>query len=233
MTPDDVEDDDELDDDIEDEYDDEFEELNRSTATSTFLDQRWFRWAAIAFAGMVVFTFMLPLVLSVVRDGTSNAAPDPVDQGMPDFVLSSAGGGQIQLSDEAASHAAIVLVFHRGYDCLSCRDQLVELQTGYAALLAEGAELLVIGIDDQVGAERMAAHAKASYPVLYDPDGIIAATYGVADELAGDFTTTTLILDRSRNLAASPVGTIGDQLMPVSAILDVLRGLNGDSATPS
>jgi len=230
MTPDDVED---VEDDDELDELDEFEELNRSTATSTFLDQRWFRWAAIGFAGMVVVTLMLPLVLSVVRDGTSNAASTPVDQGMPDFVLSSAGGGEIKLSDEAASHAAIVLVFHRGYDCLLCRDQLVELQTGYASLLAEGAELLVIGLDDQVGAERMAAHAKASYPVLYDPNGVIAATYGVADELAGDFTSTTLILDRSRNLAANPVGTIGDQLMPVSAILDVIRGLNGDSATPS
>ncbi len=226
--------DDELEDDAYDDGElDEFDELNHSAATVTFLDQRWFRWAAIGFAGLVAVSFMLPLVLSVVGGGTSGRAPDDDPAGFTDFVLPSAAGTQVQLTNEAAAHATLVLVFHRGYDCLECRAQLIELQTGYGALLAEGAELLAIGLDDQVNAERLAAHTNASYPILYDEDGVIAAAFGIADELAGDFTTTTLILDRSLNLAANPVGTIGEQLMPVSAILEVIRGINGDLARPS
>jgi hypothetical protein len=109
-------------DDPEEDFEDgelaEFDELNSSTATSTFLDNPWFRRIGIAFAALIAIVFLVPLFLPFFgNDGGHSNSPDsdPNLVILPDFVLPSASGRDIRLSDETQRNETVVLVFYRGY----------------------------------------------------------------------------------------------------------------------
>ena len=103
----------------DDEYGDdelaEFAELNSSTATGTFLDNPWFRRIGIAFAALIAITFLLPLLTPFFLNDNSSQQPDSNLVVLPDFVLPSASGGDIRLSDESERNDTVILVFYRGY----------------------------------------------------------------------------------------------------------------------
>ena len=217
----------------DDEYEqwelDEFEELNQSTAASTFIDHPWFRRAGIAFALLVLLAFGVPLLVPLFTDGGGNSA-DSGSRALPDFLLPSANAGNVRLSDEAESHSAVVIVFYRGYDCTACRDQLADFQGAYSDMRAQGAELLAISVDSAADARRMATHVEASFPVLYDENRSVLATYGLTEALSdGGFSSATFILDRNRNLTLDPVGSTPANRLPGETIVEVLRQLNGNA----
>ena len=217
----------------DDEYEqwelDEFEELNQSTASTTFIDHPWFRRAGIAFALLVLLAFAVPLLVPLFTDGGGNSGGDG-SRALPDFLLPSANAGTVRLSDEAESHSAVVIVFYRGYDCTACRDQLVDFQGAYRDMRAQGAELLAISVDSAADARRMATHVQASFPVLYDENQSVLATYGLTEALGeGGFSSATFILDRNRNLAREPVGSTPSSRLPGQAIVEELRQLNGNA----
>jgi peroxiredoxin len=90
---------------------------------------------------------------------------------------------------------------------------------------AEGAELLAISVDSQADALRMADHAEASFPILYDENAVVAAAYGLYDLLGdGVSAPATLVLDRDGSLLGSHVGRDIADRVPASVILDALRG---------
>lgn len=94
---------------------DEFEELNSSTASATFLDQRWWKWAGLAIAGLILLTFMLPLLSPLFDRSPAPSAAEPDIVTLPDFVLPTAYGTNLRLSDELRSNDVVVLVFYRGF----------------------------------------------------------------------------------------------------------------------
>lgn len=95
----------------------EFDELNASTANSTFLDNPWFRRTGIAFAAVIAIAFLLPLLAPFFEEDRRRASspPDSNLVVLPDFVLPSASGKNIRLSDETQRNEIVVLVFYRGY----------------------------------------------------------------------------------------------------------------------
>ena len=219
------------DDEIHDEERDEFNELNASTGSSTFLDQRWFRLAAIGLAVLVLASFVLPVVLPFLD---WNGSPEEqTGRGVPDFVLPTTAGSTIKLSEFAAGHSAVVLVFHRGYSCQPCRDQLIELQTGYANLQAEGAELLAISWDSESNTQNLVEQIGIHYPMLYDETGTIAAAYGLRDHLADQFMTATVIVDRDLLPLTGAIGTTEGNVLPTQTILEAIRQANGSTGTAS
>ncbi|MEX2430815.1 MAG: hypothetical protein WD645_02715 [Dehalococcoidia bacterium] len=99
--------------DFEDEIDPgELEELNRSTSASTFLEQRWWKWAAIAIAALVLASFTVPVLMPLFQD---NAEPPAQGMQVPDFMLESPNNGTVILSDALAANDYVVLVFYRGF----------------------------------------------------------------------------------------------------------------------
>jgi sulfur-carrier protein len=102
--------------DDQDLYDDpeELEELNRSPATSTFLEQRWWRWVAIAVAALVILAFTVPAVLPLLGMGNDRQPPAQGLQ-VPDFLLDSPNRGTVRLSEQLANNDYVVLVFYRTY----------------------------------------------------------------------------------------------------------------------
>jgi peroxiredoxin len=180
---------------------------------------------------MIVLSFSLP-VLSPFFGNSAPHQPDHAEPApLPDFVLPTADGQDIRLAERAASYSNVILVFHRGYDCQACRAQLAELQSGYKDLRIEGVEILAIGLDDQLNTQRLAQQMGLRFPMLYDKSGVVASTYGVREQLTIDLTTAFLILDRELKLITTPIGTVADQLVPVEAILDVIRTANGSGGT--
>jgi hypothetical protein len=91
--------------------------LNASTATSTFLDKRWFRVGAIAIVVLVVLSFSIPIFAPLFSDTGNHAAPANTSNtlAVPDFELPTAFGGNLRLSDELARNDTVVLVFYRGF----------------------------------------------------------------------------------------------------------------------
>ena len=227
------------DDDGYDESDDQlevFDELNRSTATSTFLDRPWFRYVAIGLSAVLLFSFVLPVFLPLFVNN-DNGQGDNNDNSaitLPDFVLPSAYGGGFSLSDEVRTNAAVVLVFYRGYACEECRRQLTELQDGYRDIRAEGAQMVAISVDSPADARRMADLVQASFPVLSDEDGAVTTAYRLFDQLfSGGFTTAIVLLGQDRELLANPIGTTPDDQLPAAVIVDALRVLSSDPGATS
>jgi hypothetical protein len=93
----------------------DLEELNRSTASSTFLEQRWWRWLAIIVAALVVLSFTVPAVLPLLGFGNEQQRPPAEGMQVPDFILESPNHGTVRLSEQVAENDFVVLVFYRTY----------------------------------------------------------------------------------------------------------------------
>lgn len=164
-------------------------------------------------------------------NGARQQASSNEPQSFPDFVLPTASGGSVRLTEKTNSYTTVILVFHRGLECIACQTQLAELQSGYEDLLAEGAEVLSIGPDDQFDTQRLAQRMGLRFPMLYDESGAVSSQYGVRDQLMNDFSTAILILDSKRQLLTNAVGTSTDQVLPVQVIINAIRQANGSAGT--
>ncbi len=93
-----------------------YEEPHEAEPTPSFFEARWWRWAGIGVAALIVLTFTLPLLAPFLGGNDDDPQP-PSSSGtrMPDFLLPAAGGGTVRLSDETRRNEAVVLVFYRGY----------------------------------------------------------------------------------------------------------------------
>jgi peroxiredoxin len=186
---------------------------------------------------MIVLSFALPVLTPFFSNSSPNPSGSDEPPSLQDFTLPTSEGGDIRLTERVASYSNVILVFHRGFECAACRAQLSEIQSGYDDLRIEGAEVLAIGLDNQLNTQRLTLQAGLRFPMLYDESGVVAASYGVRDELTdSNFTTAVFILDRDLKQVINAVGTVDDQLLPVAVILDVLReahGTNPSGGTPS
>jgi hypothetical protein len=93
----------------------EFDELNRSTATTTFLEARWFRMAAVGIVALVVLSFLVPVLAPFINGLGGEDTPHSNALTLPDFVLPAAYGDDVRLSDEVARNDVVVIVFYRGF----------------------------------------------------------------------------------------------------------------------
>lgn len=98
------------------------------------------------------------------------AAPAPVEA--PDFVLKSAGGGNLRLSEFRSD--VVALAFGASW-CGVCRDGTEALAHLQQDLASRGLRVLAVSFDADPAA------ARAGYPVLLDPDGETGRLYDVDD----------------------------------------------------
>lgn len=91
----------------------EADELNRSTASATFLQARWFRWLVAGIAVITIVSLAIPFLPLGGGDGApAPSAPDAVRA--PDFTLPAADGRSVNLTDLRSRNDYVVLVFYRG-----------------------------------------------------------------------------------------------------------------------
>jgi len=120
----------------------------------------------------------LALYAIVSAPGDARAAePSLVGAPAPDFVLRSAAGSNLRLSEQRGD--VVVLSFWSSR-CNVCRAQLAELDRLYATYRPAGFVVLGVNVDDDVTAAReFAAGQKLQFPLLFDPTKAVARAYRV------------------------------------------------------
>lgn len=186
----------------------------------------------VAVSAAILLSLTLPVLAPLFENITPPQQPSSNEPpSFPDFVLPDATGGSVRLAQRANAHSAVLLVFHRGLDCVACQLQLVEIQSGYEELLAEGVEVLSIGIEGQFDTPMIATRMGLRFPILYDEAGTVASMYGVHDQVTNDFATAILILNSKLQLLTNPVGTNAGQVLPVEVIINAVRQAYGRAPT--
>ncbi len=119
------------------------------------------------------------LFLLVAGCGTVLAAPPHAAAGAPapDFVLRSAAGPNLRLSEHRGD--VVVLSFWSSR-CNVCRAQLAELDRLYATYRPAGFVVFGVNVDDDAAAAReFAAVQPLQFPMLFDPSKSVARAYRV------------------------------------------------------
>ena len=110
----------------------------------------------------------------------------------PDFSLPSLGGKKVSLSEFKGK--AVFINFWATW-CPPCKDEMPSMERVYREQKANGFEILAVSIDK--GTKEVEAFRKEhglSFPILLDPDMLVAAIYELA------FVPTTYLIDRSGNV---------------------------------
>lgn len=162
------------------------------------------RRAAAALAVAVVAALALAGGVRLLR-----WRPQPPEA--PTFSLAEAGGGSFALVDVRGRPVA--LVFFRTFFSRPARQYLVELERAYPRVRSEGAELAAITVAplDQVRAGKQ--ELGLTFPVLADPDHLVAERYGVYDRLGDGLAgPAVFVLDGAGRIRWRYVGSqVGDR----------------------
>lgn len=136
---------------------------------------------------MKIKNCLLGLVFSVLAV-TSLASSGLVGQLAPDFVLKSASGDNLRLSEFRGD---VVMINFWATWCGPCRQEMPLLDELYSKYQRVGFNLLGVNIDDDSGkAMNMIAELGVSFPVLFDTHKEVSKLYAV------DAMPVTILVDR-------------------------------------
>ncbi|MBN1237246.1 MAG: redoxin domain-containing protein [Gammaproteobacteria bacterium] len=122
------------------------------------------------------------------RAGIAAAAEALAGAAAPDFVLKSAGGSNIRLSEYRGE---VVLLSFWATWCGDCRAQLDALADARDVYGSAGLALLAVNLDrDDMTARKAAADMSAAFPVLHDQGGEVGRLYDVGT------LPTAILIDR-------------------------------------
>lgn len=129
---------------------------------------------------------MAPADFATLRQAETQVAVDEAmlrlgDQA-PDFALMDQNGATVRLADLLAT-GPVVLLFSRGGWCPFCTLQLRAWQDALPRLHDAGGSLLAIFPQQIEACGRTAERDLLAYPVLSDPGGKVADSYGVTVDL--------------------------------------------------
>lgn len=117
----------------------------------------------------------------IAVDGTGRAMLQPGDRA-PDFSLIDQGGTPVRLADRL-TYGQVVVLFSRGGWCPFCTLQLRAWQADLPRLHDAGGDLLALLPQETKACGQTAERDLLAYPVLSDPGGRVAESYGVAFDL--------------------------------------------------
>ena len=129
----------------------------------------------------------------------------------PNFQLMDDRGDQHELGQLTAK-GPVVLVFYYGYHCSHCVAQLFAIQEELAKFRAIGATVVALsGDDSEQTAERFAEYGRFDFPVLSDPNNIVAELYDVYRPETSDHPEIlkhgTFLIEQSGKVAWANLGT--------------------------
>jgi peroxiredoxin Q/BCP len=98
----------------------------------------------------------------------------------PDFTLPSDGGGEVSLSDYRGHK--VVLYFYPKDDTPGCTTEACNFRDDYSDILAAGAVVLGISPDSVKSHDKFKLKYTLPFPLLSDPEHVVAETYGAWGE---------------------------------------------------
>ncbi len=109
----------------------------------------------------------------MTAQNTSLLVGDPA----PDFALQDAQGNLVKLSDFAGRR--VVLYFYPRDNTPGCTKEACAFNTVLAQLADLGAQVIGISPDDVASHKKFAAKFGLAFPLLSDPEHVVAERYGV------------------------------------------------------
>lgn len=97
----------------------------------------------------------------------------------PEFRLKDQNDEFISLK-ELRKKGPVVVMFYRGYWCPFCNKQMKAYQDSLQLITDKGATLVAITPESSTGIDSTIIRTGATFPLLTDADGKLAAAYGVA-----------------------------------------------------
>ena len=117
----------------------------------------------------------------------------------PDFVALTTSGQTIRLSDYRGKK--VVLYFYPKDDTPGCTVEGCGFRDNYQKILAAGAEILGVSVDNVESHKMFAEKYKLPFPLVADPDRKITESYGVYNDKWKMARRVTFIIDEKGNVA--------------------------------
>lgn len=141
-----------------------------------------------------------------------------IDDDASAFVLETSGGDRVDIA-EALGRKRVLLVFHGGYQCSTCRTQLRKLRRELGRIRALGTEILAVSDDPPIDAKRVAAELGHEIPVLWDRTRWVGHHYGMRDPARRFTLTGYVVIDVAGKVRARRVdplfGEHGDEILSI------------------
>jgi thioredoxin-dependent peroxiredoxin len=118
----------------------------------------------------------------------------------PEFEADASPGGRVKLSDYRGKY--LVLYFYPGSFTFVCTRETIRFRDAASELRALGAEVLGVSPDPLDTQCKFAEHYQTSFPILADPDSVIAREYGVVFSVLPRIKRVTFIIDPEGCIAA-------------------------------
>ncbi len=123
------------------------------------------------------------VALPTEKNATGRAPSTEIGRAAPDFLLATADGGQLRLSDLQGKP---VLVNFWASWCTECRQEMPEIVRAQAAHASSG--FTVVGVDLQENAGQVRAFAQEfgmTFPVVIDRDGGVGEAWHIGGPVQG------------------------------------------------
>lgn len=104
----------------------------------------------------------------------------------PAFDLATCQGDSISL-EQILKNGPTMLLFFRGTWCPNCRAQVLRLSDDYQEFRKTGTQLIGIFCQKAEPVKKWSAENNIPFPLLVDPDRVIAKEYGVYVSISWDF----------------------------------------------
>ena len=118
----------------------------------------------------------------------------------PMWEAEASPGGRISLADYRGKY--LVLYFYPASFTLMCTRETIGFRDAAAELRALGAEVVGISPDPLDKQCKFADHYQTKFPIIADPEGVIARDYGVKRSLLPAVKRVTFIIDPEGFIAA-------------------------------
>ncbi|WP_210494179.1 peroxiredoxin [Patulibacter sp. SYSU D01012] len=149
-----------------------------------------------------------------------SSAPRPGEQA-PDFTLEGTDG---PFTLSAHRGRPVVVAFYPGDDTPVCTKQFCSYRDRADDLAALDAVVVGVSGKDVASKEAFAGRHGLTVPLLADPDGAVAARYGVTSRLTGT-KRATFVIDADGRVAWAKVHAVGLTFVTVDELATVLAGL--------
>jgi Peroxiredoxin len=135
---------------------------------------------------------IVPFLTGLLWLGTAQAASERLSGPAPDFVLKSASGANVRLSELRGD---VVMINFWATWCGPCRQEMPLLEQLYGKYKALGFTLLGVNVEeDDAKARQFLKDVPVSFPVLFDKANEVSKLYKV------NAMPSTVLIDRDGNL---------------------------------
>ena len=138
----------------------------------------------------------------------------------PDFTLTGTGGANHSLAEFHGQ--PVVIVFYPGDDTPVCTKQLNSYNDDLAEFEQVGAQILAISAQDVASHDRFAGKHGFLFPLLADPDKVVAGAYGTLGPL-GFPRRSVFVVDADGIIRYAHRAIAGLTFRPVSELIEAVK----------